>query len=151
VDKLTKEDVAFNGLLPCLVNLLRSWNPGTLSRETAYRDSLVEFLRNAFPKDCRVEREYRHGGTTADVFISWKGLLLNGELFVEMKRNLKKKSDFDRLIGQLEELKPGKQRILLVLVGQTDEGLLGRIKSRYEKFTCDLPDGEAMAIVVKDI
>lgn len=148
MQKLTKGDIAVSGLLPGFVRLVEHWDPGSLDTETAYRDSLLKFLRTAVPEDCRVEREYRHGGTTADIFISWKGLLFNSEVFVEMKRNLQKKASFDRLVGQLEGLEPGKRKILLVLVGCTDEGLLGRLKSRYARFTGGDFD-ESIAIVVK--
>ena len=149
MNKLTKKDVAISGLLPGLVRLVENWEPGLLETETAYRDSMLKFFRNAVPEDCRVEREYRHGGTTTDIFISWKGLLFSSDVFVEIKRNLQKKARFDRLVGQLEGLEPGKRKILLVLVGNTDEGLLGRLKTRYAEFTSDLPAGEQMAIVVK--
>jgi hypothetical protein len=67
--KLTKVDVAISGLLGGLVKLVEQWEPGTLGSETEYRDSLLKFIRSSVPEDCRVEREYRHGGTTADLFI----------------------------------------------------------------------------------
>jgi len=147
--KLTKVDVAINGLLAGLVKLVKQWEAGTLGSETEYRDSLLKFIRSSVPEDCRVEREYRHGGTTADLFISWKGLLFSGEVFVEIKRNLQKKASFDRLVGQLEGLEPGKRGILVVLVGSVDEGLHGRLRDRYASFMGDLVDEGMMAIVVK--
>jgi len=122
--KLTKVDVAINGLLAGLVKLIEQWEPGTLGSETEYRDSLLKFIRDSVPEDCRVEREYRHGGTTADLFISWKGLLFGGEIYIEIKRNLQKKASFDRLVGQIEGLNPNKYLIIVVLVGSTDKGLL---------------------------
>lgn len=132
--KLTKGDVAVNGLMNTLVKRIREeWRPGEKATEIAYRDSLLKFLRDLVPEDCRVEREYRHEGTTADIYLSWKGLMFNDEIFVEMKRNLQKKAAYDRLIGQIEELKPAKHRIILVLVGETDEGLVGRLNEHYKK------------------
>jgi hypothetical protein len=151
VNKLTKGDVAIGGLMSALVHLVESWDPGPLSSEKAYRDSLLKFLRTAVPEDCRVEREYRHGGTTTDIFISWKGFLFSSEVFIEIKRNLQKKASFDRLIGQLEGLEPDKRKILLVLVGNIDESLLSRLKTRYAKFTSSGLFGEQMHIVVKTV
>ena len=148
--KLTKTDTAISGLLPGLVRLVENWEPDLLKTEKEYRDSLLKFFRSTIPEDCSVEREYRHGGTTTDIFVSWKGLLFSSDVFVEIKRNLQKKAHFDRLVGQLEGLQPGKHKILLVLVGNTDEGLLSRLKTRYAEFTNEyFPAGELMAIVVK--
>jgi hypothetical protein len=151
MNKLSKGDVAVNGLLPKLTQFINdSWRTAQEGSETAYRDSLVRCLRDSVPEDCRVEREYRHAGTTVDIYISWKGILSSDEVFIEMKRDLQKKATFDRLIGQLEELDPEKHKIILVLIGKTDEGLLGRLKSRYEKFiTRHLSSGGTMAIIVK--
>ncbi len=148
--KLTKGTVAANGLLPSVVKIINeNWQPGDQSTEIAYRDSLLDFLRDTAPEGCQVEREYRHGGTTTDIFVSWKGFLSNDELFIEIKRNLEKKAAFDRLIGQLEELGPGKHKIILVLVGNTDRGLLGRLKARYSRFIDYHLFGPEMAIIVK--
>jgi hypothetical protein len=70
IDKLT---VSLNGLLSAFVKFVEAWQPPELKAETAYRDHLVEHLRAAVPEDARVEREYRHRGTTIDIYVSWKG------------------------------------------------------------------------------
>src|SRR5712692_8453211 len=128
--KLTKVGVAVSGLVANLANLIEVWEPGSLASELEFRDSLLLFIRENVPADCRVEREYRHSGTTTDIFVHWNGLLLNSEVFLEVKHNLNKKVTLDRLIGQIESLEPGKRGIVVVLVGDTDQALLGRLKAK---------------------
>jgi hypothetical protein len=146
--KLTKADVAFSGLLPSLVKVIEHWRPGDLASEPKYRDSLLAFLQRAVPEDCHIEKEYRDGGTTTDLYVRWTGLMFKGKVFVELKRNLDKKATLDRLIGQLDTLEPGRRAILLVLVGRTDRALLGRLKTKY-KDLLETTYQEPMSIVVK--
>jgi hypothetical protein len=145
--KLSKADVAFSGLLPNLVKVIKNWRPGGLASEAEYRDSLLAFLQRAVPEDCYIEKEYRHMGTTTDLCLRWTGLVFKGKVFVELKRNLDKKATLDRLIGQLETLEPGRHAILVVLVGRTDRALVGRLKGKYKDFLDGLYS-EPMAIVV---
>jgi len=146
--KLTKGDVAGSDLVAGLAKVIRSWEPGDLANELKYRDSLLAYLREAIPSDCSVEKEYRHAGTTTDLFVRWSGLLLKGGAFIEVKRNLDKKATLDRLVGQIEALQPGKRRILVVLVGKTDDALLGRFKEKY-KYYFDAQFEQHLAIIVK--
>lgn len=129
---LTKASVALKGLLTSLADLVEAeWKPGNLPTEIKYRDSLLAFLRKSVPDDARLEREYRHGGTTADIYLSWQGVVFPDQVFIEIKRDLRQKPSLDRLVGQLESLDPANRKVLLVLVGDTDEALLGRITEKY--------------------
>lgn len=141
-----KGTVAMNGLLPSLEDVLKEWHPEEMKRETQYRDALLKNLRESVPDDCRVEREYRHEGTTADLYLSWKGILQSDEVFFEIKRNLKRKSDYDRLVGQIEGLNPKERNVVVVLVGEVEMALVGRLRERYKRFTDDYDD-QSMLIV----
>ena len=129
--KIEKVSVTLNGVLPVFTDFVNTWSPPKLKNEVAYRDHLLAYIREAVPPETKVEREFRHRGTTMDIWIGWKGFLATDELAFELKLNLKKKTDFDRLVGQLEGLEPAKNKTLLVLVGETDHALLGRIKEKY--------------------
>lgn len=85
------------------------------------------------PDDARVEKEYRHRGTTMDIYVTWKGILQSDGLTFELKKDLTKKTDFDRLVGQIEGLDPVKNKVIVVLVGKTDKALLGRLREKYAK------------------
>jgi len=64
-----------------VLDSLTNWKPGDLATEFDYHKSLEAFLREKFPK-ARVEREYRHNGTTADLFVSLEKLIFTYELHV---------------------------------------------------------------------
>lgn len=131
VAKISKLEVSRSGLIPAFVRLLKDWIPPKLGSETAYRYHLVEFPRSAVPEDARVEREFRHHGTTVDVYVQWKGFLQRDDVAFELKKDLQKKSDFDRLVGQIEVLDPQKHNVLVILIGNTDDALLRRLKEKY--------------------
>lgn len=129
--KIDKLAVTWSGLLPVIAKVVSAWKPPKLKSEAAYRDNLLALLRETVPDDARVEKEFRHRGTTMDLWLEWKGVVMNDELGFELKVNLKKKTDFDRLIGQIEGMDPRKNKTLVVLIGETDPAFLGRIQDRY--------------------
>ncbi len=145
---LTKGAVALSGLVENLETAIEKWTPGKLANELKYRDSLLGFLRENVPPDCHVEREYRHNGTTTDIFLKWKGLVFDDEIFLEVKRDLNKKTTLDRLVGQIESLEPGKRSIVVVLVGDTDQSLANRLRAKYSAFIGAQFD-KPFAIVIK--
>lgn len=130
--KISKINVSVNGLLDTIAESIQDWKPTELSRENQYSAALADYLREACPSNTLVETEYRDGGTTVDIWLSWQGLFLSDQLFIELKRNLRKKTDYDRLIGQIVALKPGNRNILIVLVGDTSAKLLGRLTEHFQ-------------------
>jgi hypothetical protein len=150
MSKLSKAGIGFHGLVDSLSTLLQEWHPPVLKTETDYSKALAEYLRLALPEDAQVEREYRHEGTTCDVCVRYKGLLGGTSLVLcEVKRNLQKKSDYDRLVGQVEGLRPKKNNVIVVLVGDTDRALLGRLRDQFKQYVDGtLGEGETFRIVV---
>jgi len=132
--QLEKVAVGWRGLLPSLTEFVEQWQPPSLKGETKYRDHLLTTLRAAIPEDAKVEKEYRHRGTTIDVWLKWTGIFSSDEVAFELKVNLKRKTDYDRLVGQLEGMEPAKYKTIVVLIGDTDPSLLGRLKERYGKY-----------------
>lgn len=152
MEKIDKLSVSINGLVPTFVKLVNSWRPPILKAETSFRDHLVDFIRASIPDDVRVDKEYRHRGTTIDIYVSWKGILQEDSLSFELKKDLKKKTDFDRLVGQIEGLEPSKNNVLVVLVGDTDKSLLGRLRDKYAReLAGPLFDSTTFAIVCVDV
>lgn len=123
--------VWWTGLLATIESVVGNWRPPKLMRETQYRDHLLAALQRAVPTDARVEKEYRHLGTTTDLWVRWQGMFWTDEVFVELKVNLTKKADYDRLVGQIEILKPSENKTLVVLIGDANPSLVGRLKDRY--------------------
>ncbi len=113
-------------------DLIKEWQPGELATELKYRDSLAALLREKLG-NATIETEYRHSGTTTDIFVKQPGFLSSNEAFIELKRNLLHKSQLDRLVGQIETLQPNKNRIIVILCGETNPTLVGRLKEKYKK------------------
>lgn len=134
-------------ILENIIKLVREWQPGALPTELKYRDSLIAFFRDHL-KDSKLETEYRHCGTTVDIYVKQSGFFGSTEVFIELKRNLLQKTQLDRLVGQVEALQPKKNNIIVVLCGETKPALAMRFKEKYaiEGFTSW---GWLLALVVK--
>jgi hypothetical protein len=116
-----------------VTKLVKEWQPQVLPTELKYRDSLVTVLRGRL-RDATVETEYRHSGTTIDIYVKQSGYFGGStEVFVELKRNLLQKTELDRLVGQIESLRPGKNSIVVILCGQTNPMLASRFKEKYKE------------------
>lgn len=133
-----------------VTKLTKEWQPHILPTELKYRDALSTLLRGCL-KDAKVETEYRHIGTTIDIYVKQSGFFGSSEVFVELKYNLLHKAQLDRLVGQIESLQPGKNAIVVILCGQTNPALLTRFKERYkiqDGFSL-LLDDEPITVIVK--
>lgn len=146
--KIEKLEVSWNGLLPVITKVVSQWKPPRLKSEISYRNDLLALLRDVLPTDTQLEKEYRHRGTTMDIWLKWQGVLQSDELAFELKVNLKKKTEFDRLIGQIEGLDPRRNKVLVVLIGDTDRDLLGRLEAKYAtQIKGDVAGDKYLAIV----
>jgi hypothetical protein len=140
--RISKLSIAFSGALTHVSKVIREhWKPGKLTSEREYRSSLAEFLREAAP-DAKLEKEYRHDGTTTDIYFKY-----DAEIFIELKYNLQRKGDCDRLVGQIEGLNPKKHKIIVVLCGdEQNESLHGRLQEKYRTGW----EGTSPVIIVQD-
>ena len=115
-----------------VLKLAKQWQPQALPTESKYRDSLIAHLREQL-RETKIEPEYRHLGTTTDIYVKQPGFFRSSEVFVELKRNFLQKAQYDRLVGQIESLEPKKHPIIVVLCGETNPALLTRLMQRYVK------------------
>lgn len=146
--KIDKLEVTWSGLLKVISTVVSDWKPPRLKGEISYRNDLLGMLREVLPSDVMLEKEYRHRGTTIDIWLKWQGVLQTDELAFELKVNLKKKTEFDRLVGQIEGLDPYRNKVLVVLIGETDPDLLGRLKAKYAtQINGDVAGDKRLAIV----
>ena len=127
----------------------KQWQPNPLATELKYRDALIAHLRQQL-KEATIEPEYRHSGTTTDIYVKRKGFFGFSEVFVELKRNLSSKSQLDRLVGQIESLEPKKNFIIVILCGETNPTLLARLKERYGASQYRVLVDPCLEIVVKE-
>ena len=110
----------------------KEWQPQVLPTELKYRDSFVTYLRERLKDAKKIEPEYRHLGTTTDIYVEQPGFFGSSAVFVELKRNFLSKAQLDRLVGQIESLEPKKNFIVVILCGETNPALVARLKERYK-------------------
>jgi len=133
-----------------VLKLVKKWEPQPSPNELSYRNSLITHLREHLRNVQRIEPEYRHLGTTTDIYIKQSGFFSNSEVFVELKRNLRSKGEFDRLVGQIESLQPKKNAVIVVLCGETNLTLVARLRDKYGVAEGYLLMNTQLQIVVKD-
>jgi hypothetical protein len=133
-----KIDLGFFGksLHDGLLSILEKWRPPKMATELECRNALFERLRKFLPDKAKIEKEYRHEGTTLDLYVRCRTGFppSDDEVFFELKRNLTKKNEFDRLVGQIAGLNPKENHVFVVLFGEVDPALLGRLKNQYSEF-----------------
>ena len=121
--------------------LIKKWKPEEFSNEKQYRNDLVKFLR---------KQEFDYG----DVIITkedGRGLCdiaINQEVGIELKKDLKKKSEVDRLSGQIIDYKRQYDNLIILLVGKTNEDTLDLLKSKINHFKNNY-DFDEIKIIVK--
>jgi hypothetical protein len=57
--------------------------------------------------------------------------LATHHVLIELRRNLTLKAEYNRLVGQINDMMPGKHNIVVVLCGETSADLLDRLKATY--------------------
>ncbi len=128
----------------------KEWQPQLLRTELKYRDSFVAYLRERLKNAKKVETEYRHLGTTTDIYVEQPGFFGSSAVFVELKRNFLSKAQLDRLVGQLESLEPNKHFIVVILCGETNPALVARLKEKYKCSQDDIAIISRVRVIVKE-
>jgi hypothetical protein len=113
-----------------VIKTINDWTPkAKYSTEKKYRDDLLEFLQKNL-NNCE------SGVTSSPIwgFDPWMHHLIkkeagrsladigiDDEIGIELKRNLKRKSQINRLVGQIVDYLSGYSYVIIVLCGQTDK------------------------------
>ncbi len=123
-----------NGLFDEAHSLIKSWKPTKHSREIQYRDDLFAYLTRELRSDNSIfGRGQVHilkeaGRSLADIAI-------NRAVGIELKLNLKSKSEVDRLRGQVEgHAKEYGEGVIIVLCGKTDDSQVAYAKTLFDDF-----------------
>ena len=134
--RLNKAQVAWDGFFESLRDCVATWRPALCRKEIEYSRVLADYLRECLPSDAHVECEYRHLGETVDVYVRYSGMLVGNEAFIELKRRLVRKAELNRLVGQVSALDPKRNNVLVVLIGEADVELVGRLRQQFKQFAC---------------
>ncbi|MDD3492188.1 MAG: hypothetical protein PHZ19_01665 [Candidatus Thermoplasmatota archaeon] len=125
----------FGGLYSEVLSVIRAWEPKqNYNSELKFRDDLISFLREELNKTGspfalgpkkRINLKKEDGRGLCDIAV-------DGSIGVELKRNLKGKSQIDRLLGQVQRYKRFYGHIIIVLVGNISRDALDDLHDALE-------------------
>lgn len=115
----------FSSLFEDTIKKIKKWKPTKkFSKELKYSNDLADFLRDEFNENqSRVSVTKEDGRGLCDIAI-------NKKIGIELKKDLKNKSEIDRLAGQIIDYKKDYEDIIIVLVGDTKRDALEVLKDK---------------------
>jgi len=117
-----------------IIDLIKEWKPRGCKSETDYTKSLKKFLdRELSPVEIYVGKESSGGldSSRLDLVVGKKKPYR--DFAIELKKDLKSSSNFDRLKGQIHTYIVAKfKHIIILLIGKTEEKLKTELKN-YKK------------------
>ena len=111
-------------------SLIKRWQPQNCKTEKDYENSLYDFLHRELP-DIQITKQFAKGRVRADILIS-------DNVVLELKNDLDSTAKYQRLLGQLAELKEWKGKIIVLLCGNTDKNLAKALRTHVKDWMGDL-------------
>ena len=123
-----------------VLDIINQWKPKKkYSKESEYRDNLVEYIRQVFNQVFKQEQEtslffepvkhrikIEHKNIYADIDI-------DEEIGIELKLNLRGKSEVDRLYGQISGYAKEYENIFIILCGDVKEDIHEEVLYRLKE------------------
>ena len=148
----------FESFCDDVLSIIKRWVPKRkYPKESGYRDELMEFIRSELkrgqqdilfgpPRTHLVKKE--SGRHLADIGI-------DEDIGVELKLNLRRKAEMDRLEGQVSGFTREYSCIIVVLCGEVSEEIVEEIKYRFKRSYANVgfglgPQGPRVKVVRKD-
>ena len=125
-----------------VLQAINDWNPkAEYSTENKYRDDLLAFLRKSLdPSGSSVYYSpiwgfdsLRHHFIKKEAGRSLADIGIDDEIGIELKRNLKRKSQINRLVGQVVDYLSGYSYVIIVLCGHTDQEAVNVLKHNLRR------------------
>lgn len=121
----------FGDLYSQVVRVIETWEPSKYNSEKKYQEKLVKYLRDrlnrtpsfSFGSSSKITVKKEDGRGLCDVVV-------DRDIGIELKRNLKTKSQIDRLFGQIDDYIKDYRDVLVVLVGKTDPDALDQLRDK---------------------
>lgn len=107
---------------------VQHWSPRSeYPREPGYSDDLWKFLTSRI-RDAEITRDDKNDKKGLDIGIRQRTMYGNHSVGIELKRNMKKTEEQNRLIGQLDTKGRQYGGIIIVLVGESSNNMV--VKTR---------------------
>lgn len=108
-----------------LYNAIKRWQPSQhYAGEDGYRNELMEYVRLNSTREHIVKSE--SGRSLADIAV-------DKTIGIELKLNFKKKSQLDRLIGQLDTYLEEYRGVIVVLCGESNQSLVEELRAKLRQ------------------
>ena len=126
---------------------IKRWTPKyNYENESGYRDDLINFLRTDLNRSSWL-------GSTSHIIRKESGrhladIDIDRKIGIELKLNLKKKSQADRLIGQVKGFLKDYDGVLIVLCGETDPDQLAYLNDLLSEYSRPLLFQEKLVKVI---
>lgn len=135
----------YQSLMSVTCDHINSWSPSEeYPREPGYTKDLYQYLTSKM-QNADVTRDDKNNKIGLDIGIRQKSIYGTQSVGIELKRNLKKTSHQNRLLGQLETKGRQYGNIIIVLVGESDNNMVVDTKKWIENkknpFTGGSPKG----------
>jgi hypothetical protein len=125
-----------------VLQTIKDWTPkAEYSNERKYRDDLLAFLRkslNYSGSDVVSSRIWgfdssRHHFIKKEAGRSLADIGIDDEIGIELKRNLKRKSQINRLVGQIVDYLSGYSYVIIVLCGHAEQDSVDVLKHNLRR------------------
>jgi hypothetical protein len=123
------------GIFDRIYYIVESWKPQKdYPNEEDYRNDLIGFLRNALEPSILDQTQH---SIQKEAPRSLADIGIDGKVGIELKLNLRRQAEDDRLFSQVDRfLKDYKEGVIVVLCGnKTDDDKLYDLKYRFSKYS----------------
>jgi len=124
----------FGNMFDDVINIIEDWKPNEdYPNENNYRDDLMKFLRNELNKPNSLALGQPERITIKkDAGRGYCDIVVDNRIGIELKKDLRRKKDVDRLSGQLLDYKKEYEDIIIVLVGETNDEWLDKLYDKID-------------------
>ncbi|MCW4034805.1 MAG: hypothetical protein NWF03_05520 [Candidatus Bathyarchaeota archaeon] len=125
-----------------VLQTIENWNPkDQYTTETKYRDDLLLFLRqrlnqsesSIFSSPLWNSSNSRQHLIKKEAGRSLADIGIDNKIGIELKRNLKRKSQINRLVGQVVDYLDGYSHVIIVLCGQPEQEAVEVLKHNLRR------------------
>ncbi|MCW4016497.1 MAG: hypothetical protein NWF06_09020 [Candidatus Bathyarchaeota archaeon] len=150
-------ETLFNDVL----HTVSTWNPkAEYLTERKYRDDLLEFLQEQLNSDSTPYSSaiwgldpLSHHFVKKEAGRSLADIAIDNEIGIELKRNLKHKSQINRLVGQVVDYLNAYSCVIIVLCGRTEREAVSilkyNLKTILKSFSSHSEEEKLVTIILK--
>lgn len=115
------------------IDIINRWNPKeSYPTEPKYRDDLMNYMRKCYSNNQSPFSPQKRISVRKEAGRGYCDIAVDRRIGVELKKDLSKKSQINRLIGQIVDYKREYDDIIIVLIGNTSLDALDGLNDSIE-------------------